>query len=51
VVNFTTRPISLGVRDPGTQLNRRLGGPQRESGLGGEEKIFQPLEITTSNKR
>jgi len=29
-------------RSPSYPLDRRLGGPQRRSGRGGEEKNFQP---------
>jgi hypothetical protein len=38
VVSFTPREKS-----PWYPLHRRLGGPQRRSGRGGEEKNFQPL--------
>jgi len=30
-------------RAPGTPLDRRMGGPQSQSGRGGEEKNFHPL--------
>jgi hypothetical protein len=33
----------LKERDPGTPLDRRMGGPQSRSGRGGEEKNSQPL--------
>jgi hypothetical protein len=40
-----SRPGRFTLREgaPGYPLDRRLGGPQSRSGLGGEEKISQTL--------
>jgi hypothetical protein len=40
VVSLTARPVYPRVKEPYTPLERRLGGPQSRSGLGGEEKII-----------
>jgi hypothetical protein len=42
-VSFTLRPLYTQGQSPLYPLDRRLGGPQRLSGRGGEEKISQPL--------
>jgi hypothetical protein len=43
VVSFTPRSFTPQGKKPPNSLDRRLGGPQRRSGRGGEEKNFQPL--------
>jgi hypothetical protein len=43
VVNFTPRPLYPQGKSLWYTLNRRLGGPKRGSGRGGEEKNSQPL--------
>jgi hypothetical protein len=43
VVSFTPRPLYPQGKSPWYPLDRRLGGPQSLSGLGGEEKNSQPL--------
>jgi hypothetical protein len=43
VVSFTPRPFYPQGKSPKYALDRRLGGPQRRSGRGGEEKNSQPL--------
>jgi hypothetical protein len=43
VVIFTPRPLYRQEKSPMYPLDRRLGGPQRRSGRGGEEKKSQPL--------
>jgi hypothetical protein len=43
VVSFTPRPLYHQRKRPWYPLDRRLGGPQSQSGHGGEEKNSQPL--------
>jgi hypothetical protein len=43
VVSFTPRPLYPKGKSPWYPLDRRKGGPQSESGRGGEEKNSQPL--------
>jgi hypothetical protein len=43
VVSFTPGPLYPQRKSPGYPLDRRLGGPQSDSGRGGEEENFQPL--------
>jgi hypothetical protein len=42
-VSFTPRPLYPQRKSPQHPLDRRLGGPQSRSGLGGKEKNSQPL--------
>jgi hypothetical protein len=42
VVSFTPRPLYPQGKSPCYPLDRRLGGPQKRSGHGGEEKNSQP---------
>jgi hypothetical protein len=42
VVSFTARPLYPQGKSSLYPLGRRLGGPGRRSGRGGEEKNFQP---------
>jgi hypothetical protein len=42
VVNFAPRPLYLQGKSPWYALNRRLCGPQSQSGRRGEEKNSQP---------
>jgi hypothetical protein len=42
VANFTYRPLYPGGKSPRYPLERRLGGPQNQSGRRGEEKILLP---------
>jgi hypothetical protein len=42
VFSFTARPLYLQGKSPWYPWDRRLGGPQRRSGRGGEEKNSQP---------
>jgi hypothetical protein len=48
VVSFTLRPLYPQGNIAWYPLNRRLGGPQSRSGLGGEEKNSQPLPVLES---
>jgi hypothetical protein len=41
VVSFTPRPLCPQGKSPLYPLDRRLGGPQRRSASGGEEKNSQ----------
>jgi hypothetical protein len=43
VVSFTPWPLYSQGKSPWYPLDRRLGGPQSQSGCSGEEKNFQPL--------
>jgi hypothetical protein len=43
MVSFTSRPLYPQGKSSWYNLDRRLGGPQDRYGLGGEEKISQPL--------
>jgi hypothetical protein len=43
MVIFTLRPLYPQGKSPWYPLDRRLGGPQSQSGRGGEEKNSQPL--------
>jgi hypothetical protein len=43
VVTFMPRPLYPQGKSPWYPLDRRLAGPQSQSGQGGEEKYFQPL--------
>jgi hypothetical protein len=43
VLNFTPQPFYPQGKSPWYPLDRRLAGPQRRSGRGGEEKNVQPL--------
>jgi hypothetical protein len=43
VFSFTPRPLYPQGKSPWYPLYRRLGGRQRQTGRGGEEKNFQPL--------
>jgi hypothetical protein len=42
-VSFTPWPLYLLGKSPSYQLDRRLGGPQSQSGSGGEKKKSQSL--------
>jgi len=42
-VSYTTRPLYPRGKSPRHPLDRRLGGPQRRSGRGGEEENSLPL--------
>jgi hypothetical protein len=42
VVSFTPQPLYSQGKIPWYPLDRRLGGPQRRFGRGGEEKNSQP---------
>jgi hypothetical protein len=44
VVRFTPRPLYPQGKSPWYPLDRRLGGPQRQSRRGGEEKNSQALQ-------
>jgi hypothetical protein len=46
VVSFTPRPLY-----PRYPLDRRLGGPQSQSGRSGEEKILDPIGTRTPTPR
>jgi hypothetical protein len=48
VVSFTPRPLYPQGKSPWYPLDRRVGGPQRRSGRGGEEKNSQ-LPAGTGN--
>jgi len=43
VASFTPRPIYPQGKSPWYPPDRRVGGPQRRSGRGGEEINSQPL--------
>jgi hypothetical protein len=43
VVSFRPRPLNPVGKSPWYPLDRSLGGPQRRSGSGGEEKNSHPL--------
>jgi hypothetical protein len=43
VVSFTLQPLYPQGKSPWYPLDRRLGGPQRRPGSGGEEKNSQSL--------
>jgi hypothetical protein len=40
VVSFSPRPLYPQGKSPWYPLDRRLGGPQSQSGYGGEEKMI-----------
>jgi hypothetical protein len=42
LVSFMRRPLYPQGKSPWYPLDRRLGGPQRRYGRGGEEKNSQP---------
>jgi hypothetical protein len=43
MVSFTRRPLYLQGKSPQHPPDKRLGGPQSQSGRGGEEKTSQYL--------
>jgi hypothetical protein len=47
VVSFTLLPLYLPRKSPLYSLNRRLGGPQKRSGLHGKVKILEPNKTRT----
>jgi hypothetical protein len=49
VVSFTPRPLYVREKSPLYALNRKLGGPQGQSGRRGEEKILDPTGTRTLN--
>jgi hypothetical protein len=49
VVSFTPRPLYNRGNSHRRPLDRRLGGPQSQSGRGGEEKKFLPRLYRVSN--
>jgi hypothetical protein len=51
VVSFTTWPLYSRGKNPRYSLDRRLGGPQSQSGRRGEEKILDPTGTRTPTFR
>jgi hypothetical protein len=51
VVRFTPRPLHPRGKSLRHPLDRRLGGPQNQSGRRGEEKILDPTETRTPTPR
>jgi hypothetical protein len=51
VVNFTPRPLYPRGRSPRYLLDRRLGGPQSQSGRFGEEKTLDANRTRTPTPR
>jgi hypothetical protein len=49
VVSFTARPLYSRVKSHRYPLDRRLGGPQSQSGRLGEEKILDPSGTRNSD--
>jgi hypothetical protein len=49
VVNFTPRPLYPRGKSPRYPLDRRLGGPQSQSGRFGEMKILDPHRDSNSD--
>jgi hypothetical protein len=47
VVSFTSRPLYPLEKGPWYPLDKRLGGPQGQSGWFGEEKILDPTRTRT----
>jgi hypothetical protein len=51
VVSFTPQPLYARGNISGYPLDRKLGGPQNQSGRSGEEKILDPTGTRTPTSR